>query len=108
MRPQHWGTLRKVAPGGYCAIVNQTDTFAIKTVKVNQNDTLIDLHRDGRERDSAIPPPFCLKLVSSGCKHPVITASILAPWIRPSPLTVASKPLEKCDKVTAKLQAKQK
>lgn len=74
--PQHWGTLRKVALAGYCAIVNQIDMFAIKTVKVNQNDALIDLHRDGREKASAISPPFCLKLVSSGCKHPVFTASI--------------------------------
>lgn len=82
VRPQYWGTLRKVALAGCCVIVNQIDTFAIITVKVNQNNTLIDLHRDGREKASVISPSFCLKLVSPGCKHPVITAlAPLRPWL---------------------------
>lgn len=68
-----------------------TDEFQIKTVKVDQTGALTYA---GPKR-----PRLCLKLVSPAGKHPVIPA----PWIRPSPLTVASKPLEKrqkCDRVT--------
>lgn len=90
VRPQHWGTLRKIGYGWLSWRYESNGEFGIKTAKVDQTDALIHFRWENAERR----PQPCLKLVSSHCKQPVTTA----PWIHPSPLTVASKPLEKWQK----------
>lgn len=85
VRPQHWGTLQKRLLR-YRNTMNQIDMFEIKTVEVHQICAFI--HFSWRKA-SVVPEVGFLGLQTS-----VITA----PWIRPSPLMVASKPLQKWQK----------
>lgn len=64
--------------------------------------------REGLGHISSLLPEVGFLRLQTSCFYGLDPFKATAPWIRPSPLTVASKPLEKCDKVTVKHQAKQK